>query len=160
MRTAAFVTYNTLGDRFLSSGWHDREDRRALVLQNTRGRSWAADQAIAKSSGQYDQECDTVRSEISDLWGQLQEHLHELDIIVIYVGSNGSEHAIALAANLPASKVIFVSCDCNLSAKRNAVQRTGLTEARWIDCECGGHQTMGRLYNVFMRGELLTRAAN
>ena len=34
--------------------------------------------------------------------------------------------------------------------------RSGLTAARWVWCECGGHRTMERLFQRYMAtGELL-----
>lgn len=163
MRKVAFVTYNRVGDGVVS-GWHDSNGRQALVLQNSRGEEWAVD-PIYKSSPNYSRakvECvDRVRDEIGNLWGQLQEVLPELDHIVVYVGSAGSERAIELAAQLPASKVTFVGCDCGLPFKEATVLRAGLAEARRMLCECGGVRTMGRLYAAFMAtGELRTSESN
>lgn len=152
MKHIAFVTYNAVGN--LSSGWHDRDGRRALVLQNTKGRSWAAQQG-PQSPDELAAGAGTVRNEIDALWGQLQNALPNLDHIVVYVGASGSEQAIALASSLPASKVTFVGCDCSYGSKVAAIRRSGLTEARWVWCECGGHWTMGRLFESFMAGELL-----
>ncbi len=143
MKNIAFVTYNTVGNS-ISSGWHDGSDgRRALVLQNTTGARWA----VAPGSGIH---ADRVESTIDNLWGQLHEALPDLDQLVVYVGDSGSERAIELAGKLPSSKVTFVGCGCNGYAKRCKAQAAGLAEARWLTCECGGHGTMGRLFQRFM----------
>lgn len=147
MNNVAFVTYNSVGDN-LSSGWHGSGERRALVLQNTRGRRWA----VEPRTGIH---ADRVMGEIGDLWGQLQQALSELDHIVIYVGDSGSEHAIELAAKLPASKVTFVACGCGFARKESMARAVVGLEARVLSCECGGHRTMGRLFQRFMdSGEL------
>ncbi|MBI4457791.1 hypothetical protein HY633_02410 [Candidatus Uhrbacteria bacterium] len=159
MKNVAFVTYNTVGDQ-LSSGWHDGPGgRRALLIQNTRGQRWGARSNPGVPSGgnrTTDESADRVRGEIDTLWGQLQQALSELDHVVVYVGANGSEQAIAHAAKLPASKVTFVGCTCGLPYKESMVRSAGLASARRVVCECGGHRTMGRIFTRFMEtGELL-----
>lgn len=157
MNSVAFVTYNTVGDN-LSSGWHGSNGRRAFVLQNGRGERWAVDKFYQSDGPDYRRSAhaDHVREEISALWRQLQEALPDLDHVVVYVGSQGSERAIALAAQLPASKVTFVGCDCGLEIKEAMVQAAGLRDAQRMLCECGGHRTMEALYERFMvTGELL-----
>lgn len=157
MQKVAFVTYNQVGNG-LTNGWHDSNGRQALILQNSRGEEWAVD-SIYNATPNYSRakvECvDRVLDEIGNLWRKLQESLSELDQIVVYVGSAGSERAIELAAQLPASKVTFVGCDCGLPFKEAAVQRAGLAEARRMLCECGGIRTMGKLFANYMEtGEL------
>jgi len=143
MKKIAFITYNTLSGE-ISSGWHDGpRGRRALILQNTKGEgSRETGAAIGEANR---------REQICSLWIELQKSLPELDHVVIYVGSNGSESAITLAAQLPASKVTFVGCDCGLSYKEVLIRLAGLTEAGRILCECGGHRTMEKLYLSFMK---------
>ena len=140
-KAIAFVTYNTVGDG-LSSGWHGSGDRRAFVVQNSTGRRWGASTDPVRPGANTDANAGRVMDEIDTLWGQLQQALSELDHVVVYVGDRGSEVAIDLAAKLPASKVTFVLCSCNRYSKVAMIQRAGLTDARLIGCECGGHGTM------------------
>ena len=140
MESVAFVTYNSVG-RDLSSGWHGSNGRRALVLQNSKGEG-------ALSGGPIGSE--RRLEEIDILWGELQKALSSLDHVVIYVGTRGSERAIELAAELPASKVTFVGCDCGLPIKEILIQAAGLYEAGRFLCECGGHRTMEMLNEHFM----------
>lgn len=162
MQSVAFVTYNTVGDN-LSSGWHASNGRRAFVLQNTKGQRWGAriDPDVPAGDLRQTKECaDRVADEIGSLWRELQRALPELDHIVVYVGSRGSERAIALAAQLPASKVTFVGCECGLFQKEVLIRAAGMAEWRLVLCECGGHRTMERLFQRFMNtGELQPRAA-
>ncbi|MEK7584429.1 MAG: hypothetical protein AAB490_04230 [Patescibacteria group bacterium] len=161
MKNVAFVTYNTVGDK-LSSGWHGSNGRRALVLQNSSGDRWAVDKFYRSDPASYrrSDHASHVMDEISNLWNELQTVLSEIDHIVVYVGSRGSEQAIALAAQLPASKVTFVGCDCGILVKEAMVQAAGLAKARRLLCECGGHRTMETLFESFMEtGELLPVAA-
>lgn len=130
------------------------------MLQNTRGERWAVD-SFFRTDDAYRRRkyADHVRDEIGTLWGKLQETIAEIEHVVVYVGSNGSERAIALAAQLPASKVTFVGCDCGLLQKEAMVQTAGLAAARRMLCECGGHRTMGQLFERFMEtGELAPAA--
>lgn len=162
MQSVAFVTYNTVGDN-LSSGWHASNGRRAFLLQNTKGQRWAARSNPDVPAGDTRTEketADRVADEISILWGELQTALPELDHVVVYVGARGSERAIALAVQLPASKVTFVGCECGLFQKEVLIRAAGMAEWRLVLCECGGHQTMERLFQRFMEtGDLQPEAA-
>jgi 1-aminocyclopropane-1-carboxylate deaminase/D-cysteine desulfhydrase-like pyridoxal-dependent ACC family enzyme len=94
-------------------------------------------------------------AEVDQLWGELQRVVNDIDHVVVYVGSNGSEHAITLAAQLPSSKVTFVGCDCGLPEKEALIQASGLADAKLMLCECGGHWTMEALFQRFMEtGEI------
>ena len=161
LKNVAFVTYNTVGDK-LSSGWHKSNGRRAFLLQNSTGK-WGARRDPNVPSGPMrvtDEYADRVSEEISSLWSELQTVLSEIDHVVVYVGSRGSERAIALAAQLSASQVTFVGCDCGILIKEAMVQAAGLAKARRLLCECGGHRTMETLFECFMEtGELLPVAA-
>jgi len=147
----AFVTYNSVG-RNLSSGWHGTPDRRALVLQNTKGEAWAVnpDNPLRSADGDYGPSRARRTEEIDRLWGQLQEHLPELDHLVVYVGTGGSDRAVELASQLPASKVTFVGCDCNMGHKVQLLRRYGFSNDQTVMSECGGIQTMGELFESFM----------
>lgn len=171
MRTCAFVTYNTVGEG-LSSGWHEGlAGRRAFVLQNTRGEHQAAtsDPFSDFLTSTFGSESDrrAVRSrrlsrrgeEIDKLWGQLQEVLSDLDHFVVYVGAAGSERAISLAGALPEQKITFVACDCSLPFKERLIRDAGLINAGRVLSECGGHETMRKLYDNFLQGgELLPQS--
>lgn len=147
MNNVAFLTYNTVWND-LSNGWHEfPNERRLFVLQNTKG---DGSLATGKPIG-----ADRRREEIEALWIQLQQELSGLDHVVIYLGARGTERAIELARQLPASKVTFVSCGCGLPVKEVLIQGAGLTDCGRILCECGGHQTMAALAELFLAtGEL------
>ena len=135
MQTAAFLTYNKIGqDSNLQDGWHESNGRRAFVLQNTKG------DGSYRNGGPIGTE--RRREEAGLLWAKVREVLPQLDHVVVYVGTGGSEQAITLAAQLPASKVTFVACDCNLFHKEMLIQQSGLSEAGRVLCECGGHRAM------------------
>lgn len=156
-KTAAFVTYNNLGGG-IANGWHERDGRRGLVLQNTKGHLFVARREPNTPAGESRLDMDSVqrvKDEIGNLWGQLQKSLPELDLIVVYVGDSGSERAIELAATLPATKTVFVACNCGWGRKMAKLHAVGLSAARVVECGCGGHGTMGWLFERFMAtGEL------
>lgn len=158
LKNVAFLTYNSVGEG-LGNGWHASNGRRALVLQNTKGARWLADQGPLDPDG-HATETGRVRDEISSLWDELQKGIADLDHVVVYVGSDGSEQAIALAAKLPEDKVTLVACGCGLFQKKVLARALGLPNPRWVRSECGGHRTMKSLYECFMEtGELLPVAA-
>lgn len=146
MKTCAFVTYNQLGEGNVVSGWHEENGRRALVLQNTKGRGALRGPDSKGGIGR-----DARLEQIDLLWTDLEKALPELDHVVVYVGTNGSERAIELVGqHLSADKVTFVGCDCGLPFKELLVQAAGLPKAGRILCECGGHHAMLSLYERFM----------
>ena len=167
-KSVAFVTYNSVGEG-LSSGWHESNGRRALVVQNTKCARWAGPGPLAtaflymmddvvgrEATRDADRQAhDARRGEIGNVWTELQKSLPELDHVVVYVGTGGSEHAIELASKLPAHQVSFVLCDCNLRRKTAMIAEAGLSDAGVVLCECGGHRTMKLLFQDFMAtGEL------
>lgn len=155
MKNAAFVTYNLVGRGILDSGWHEgSENRRALVVQNTRGVPWGARESVEKPCGEKRNSLEYVRrvcGEIESAWGKLQEALPALDHIIVYVGARGSENAIALAAQLPEEKVTFVMCDCGWDEKLALIEEAGMSGAGVVECDCGGHDKMHELLQKFMR---------
>lgn len=140
MNNVAFVTYNTLDG--IESGWLEANGRRALVLQNTNG---SGSRSVGSPIGAVQRV-----EQITMLWAELLGQLTKLDHIVVYLGARGSERAIALATQLPASKVTFVSCDCGLPFKEVMIQSAGLDDAGRVRCECGGHQTISRMIRDFL----------
>ena len=132
------------------------------MIQNSRGEKWAVSGLYDADPDSYRRSSDTcvdrVRDEISLLWEELRKGLTGLDHVVVYVGSKGSERAIALAAELPESKVTFVGCDCAIPQKMAAIEQAGLSRAGRILSECGGRHTMKHLYDAFMAGGLGTVA--
>ncbi len=151
MKTCAFVTYNQLGEGNISSGWHEKNGRRALVLQNTKGRGALRGPDSKGGIGR-----DARLEQIELHWAELAKALPELDHVVVYVGTSGSERAIELVAeHLPASKVTFVGCDCGLPIKELMIQSSGLNDAQRYLCGCGGHRAMEHFFKGFMeKGEI------
>ncbi len=142
MKKAAFLSYNSIAG--FSAGWIDgTTDCKALIIPCSHGSS-------AAPKVRSEAQCHDVTNEITRLWAQLREHVKELDYIVVYVGSDGSENAITLASELPSEKVTFVMCDCRLGTKDELLRRAGHTNARQIMCECRGLETMGRLCKRFL----------
>ncbi len=156
----AFVTYNSIGDGNLSSGWHERNGNHALLLQNTKGFAWAfhentGDVRTIEDLPEGYFRSDTphvgvVTEQIEQLWEQLVREIDTLDFLVIYVGSTGSKRFIELAKELPAEKITFVACDCDLVNKTNKIFGAGLQGAGRLLCECGGNKTMGELLHKFL----------
>ena len=146
MNKIGFITYNSLPG--LENGWIKSLDgsRSALIVQDTNGRGSLQD-------GQRTRTEEEIRREITKSWESLEASLPELDHVVIYVGSNGSEDAIERAAKkVPTRKLTFVGCGCGIEKKEALIQSAGLGGARRILCECGGHRTMAALVRSFLEG--------
>ena len=142
MKKAAFLSYNAIAG--FNAGWYDGNDCKVLVIPNSKGQLFAA--VLSGESGNR-----IVTNEINDLWKKLGEVITEIDYVVVYVGTDGSEIAIELASKLPADKVVYVLCDCGLSDKQRMIKSAGHELARQIICECRGLQTMSRLCKSFLQ---------
>jgi hypothetical protein len=159
MQTAAFVTYNNVRDpqtkQPVESGWHDKDERRALVLQSTNSNTFA-EACTRLLMGLYtprviDATIDTTSQRIDQLWPVLTEVINTLEHVVIYVGVNGTEHAIKMASQLPIEKLVFLMCDCDIPWKRGLLADVGLQNAKTIIIrECGGEHSMGKAYRDFL----------
>lgn len=132
-KKVGFITYNFLSG--VDSGWTHRNGRSALVVHNTNGRGSLAEGRRTRST-------EEIQADIASIWGTLEKSLPELDHLVVYVGSNGSEKAIELAAKVPVEKLTFIGCSCGTSEKDAMLSAVGLGSARRFGCECGGHHTM------------------
>lgn len=138
---AAFVSYNAIQD--FNAGWHNSESHSVLIIPNSKGAYLAA-----LFEGESGNRC--VTDEITRLWQQLSDSLAEIDKVVVYVGTDGSEVAIDLAGRLPAERVVYVLCNCDIDAKRRKIARVGHEQAAKILCECRGISTMSRLALQFL----------
>jgi len=140
------LTYNTVGSpQAYGNGWHRNEDREVFVASHPRGQVWGA------GSGTLHETARIAAGVVQQAFEQIESNLDELDHLYVYVGDRGSEGAVALAARLPASKVTFVFCDCNLGSKRATVRAQGLSGSEEILCECGGHRTLERLVRQYLQ---------
>ena len=142
MKTA-LISYNTFvdGER---NGWKSQGENSVLLLQNADGDKWGTSQ----SGETHEQWHEATKAIVDPRWGQLQIELPTIDKVVFYVGSYGAERVIELAAEhgLTPDRATFVLCDCNMTKKMGVIRSRGFASSRVIDCECGGHRTMWRLY--------------
>ncbi|HRH25657.1 MAG TPA: hypothetical protein PLD99_01735 [Parcubacteria group bacterium] len=145
---AAMISYNTFvaGNE---NGWKNQGDNNLLLLQNADGNMWGTSQ-FGKTAEQWN---DETKSLIDPLWADLERELASLDVVVFYVGSYGAERIIELAAEhgLTPDRAVFVFCDCNMEKKSEVLRARGFENSRVIDCECGGHTTMRRVYTEILR---------
>jgi hypothetical protein len=142
MKTA-MISYNTFvqGEE---NGWKHGPNAAVLLLQNTTGATWGTSQS-GKSHDEWYAETVAI---VDPLWEQLKSELPTLDCVIMYVGSHGAERIIELAAlyGLTPDRALFVLCHCNSGYKMMAISTNGFEASPIIGCECGGHETMKRLY--------------
>lgn len=145
--TAVFLTYNTVGEpKTYHNGTLSRNGHQAVIVQHPRGMIWGVpERAQADDLGRA-----ACRTLVQELYSRTLG-LEELpDHVVVYVGSDGSEGAISLAATLPPERVTFVMCACNWSQKLHLIAGAKMEAARIVRCGCGGHGTMERLLQQFL----------
>ena len=142
-----FLTYNTVGNpQAFANGWHRDGDREVFVASHPKGKTWGA------GVGTLHETARIASGVVAQTFEKIEDILEELDRLYVYVGDSGSEGAVALASRLPAHKVTFVICDCNLGTKWATVRSQGLCGSGEILCECGGHRTLERLARQFLQG--------
>lgn len=151
----AMMSYNTFVPG-QTNGWAAKGNNAVLLLQNERGDLWGIEtlpmaQGIAKCRGLID-----------NLWTQLEAELPTLDAFMFYVGAEGAEHVIELAAQhgLKPEKANFILCKCQYGMKRGMIQNLGFGSSLVINCECGGQTTMGRIFReILEQGQLPSRSS-
>lgn len=142
----AMISYNTFV-KGSENGWKEGNGGSILLLQNQNGSAWGLPQFVPPQSG-----AQFCRDMINCLWDKLREVLPTIDKVIFYVGSNGAERAIELAAEngLTPDRAIFVFCDCNYSVKAELIRSRGFSCSKVVGCERGGYSTMRRIYNDFL----------
>lgn len=152
----AMISYNTFVDGE-HNGWKNNGDNSVLLLQNSNGSKWGMTQNIpaprSEAGKQWNFEAKTL---LDPLWEELKRELPTIDKVVFYVGSDGAERVIDLAGDngLTPDHAIFVMCDCNMSRKMGVVRDRGFSSSQRVMCECGGHNTMNRIYRSALNGSL------
>ena len=147
----ALVSYNIFLDDE-ESGWKSQGDNSVYLLQNSGHGYRVCDEKFAAPQGAKRDAEDSialVQSQINKHWQILADILSELDFVVVYIGTHGAERAIELAhaRQLDPQKVIFVLCDCKKKAKLELLGQFGFARSQRITCECGGHESMRRIYH-------------
>jgi len=142
---AAVVSYNAFNRE--ANGWHCRGENEVLLVQNDDGSLWGA-----KQSGTPQDMATEGSRLVTAKWTDIGADLLSLDLVVVYVGSYGAETIITLAAesSVPAGKMVFVMCDCNLANKNRLIGRHGYEGSRKIMCHCGGRTEMSRIFPSLM----------
>ncbi len=90
-------------------------------------------------------------------WESLSRLLPTLDRVIVYVGTDGSDENIDLAAKHCGTRVpvTFVFCDCNLDLKKQLLASNGFDREKFVLCLCGGKEKMEEIYERFIEtGEL------
>lgn len=169
-KTAVFLTYNSVGEPgAFPNGPVQSNGHTAIIVQHPKGKRWGASTAVGgldpvKQNPQLAPEGTGERKAQSTAFGNERERLvadlyagffdqnqvDDIDFIVVYVGTGGSEGAIELAASLPHEKVRMVMCDCNLWHKQDLFSQHKL-KAPIMMCECGGRSTMKKLVDEFLQ---------
>ena len=152
----ALVSYNIfLEDE--DNGWKTQGDNSIFLLQNSGHGYRVCNERFGAPQGEQrdaKDSVDLVQGLINRHWQILSDILSELDHVVVYVGTHGAEKAIELAhvANLDPQKMSFVLCDCKKAVKLDLLKRFGFAGSRKIDCECGGQESMRRIYHRVFDG--------
>jgi hypothetical protein len=140
------ISYNTFV-RGISNGLQHKGNNSVLLLQNENGDEWGAGKVESiEELGSTKVAC---QKQINQLWIQLVAELPVLEKVIFYVGAEGSEKTIELAAQngLAPERAVFVLCDCGIDIKLHIIRSFGFSDSQIIMCECGGHDTMFQIYH-------------
>ena len=142
MEKVAFVTYNKIGSDYgppeYKNGIIKTESKEIHIFQNERETfaEWEREGSPMGEAMAHAARTAAARA----VTGKLR--LEELDRIYLYVGASGGEKAIEQTRDLPASKLTYVMCDCDMKHKLNLIRVIGNADARVIRSECGGNFTL------------------
>ncbi|TSC56097.1 MAG: hypothetical protein G01um101418_464 [Parcubacteria group bacterium Gr01-1014_18] len=140
----AIISYNEFVD-CEGNGWKVAGKNSVLLLQNTGS-------AYLKSITMEERQKE-IKEVTNPLWIQLQNERANIDKIVLYVGSNGSEELIEQLAKqgLTYDQAIFVFCDCDITQKIQLIKKNQLESSQFVLSECGGRETMLKIYKDILR---------
>jgi len=160
----ALLTYNCIGEAGeYQNGWLELNGHSIFIGQNSKGLEWGSgpipisqdpDSEFDELGNPAKQYSESRKEIVFGLAEQLKDALHQLDLLVVYLGVKGSEAGLALASELPAEKIAIVTCGCEREAKHEMVKKVGLINAGKITCSCGGQSKMKKLLEEMI--ELLT----
>lgn len=89
------------------------------------------------------------------LWDELRKAASTIDKIIFYVGTSQSiVRAIEICKeyNIPADRVILLTCNANKSTKREVIEEMLFSAARVLYVDYGGSAAMMRLYQGILQG--------
>lgn len=141
----AIVTYNRIGEGKYENGVLNARDKQIYIAQNGHLAKWAYN----PNSGTREEAIDARQRAARSVASQIA--LDEMDKIFIYVGNSGGEEAIRQTRGLPANKVTYVMCDCNMGQKKSMIRHLGNEDAKIIYCECGGRETLQRILDGILK---------
>lgn len=137
MRTALFVTYNSVG-RNLVNGLHSNGKNQAFVFQGFIRKDSSGPDLAAK------------RKMMISLWRKALRSvdLRKVHLVVLYCGKVPAV-SIWLGAGVPVHKLRFVHCGCG-RLRVPFLRGLEMDKAAWIQSECGGIETLYQIYRYFM----------
>lgn len=140
MASVLFITYRTLPyTNGLNIGVHDVYVHSGTVYHPAR----STDQVI-----------DEIRR-ISEI---VTPEITMYNKIVLYIGATGSEEMINIVRGIPAEKVVFVTCDCDLYQKRELFDDAGFSESEVVLCDCRDSKVMPELITAYLHQKNLKLA--
>lgn len=142
----AIVTYNRIGQGQYQNGVMKSGDKEIYIAQNGHRSKWAADPDYPNQYDRAQTRAMVARSVIS------QVNLKDMDKIFMYVGARGGDAAIEETRSIPAEKITYVMCDCGYGAKLGIIKDYGNKNARTMQCECGGRETLERILKGLLNG--------
>ena len=89
---------------------------------------------------------------IMGIWKKFAEFTvnEKVDYIITYLGRYAAEMTMGLASKIPAEKMIYLVCDCNLENKEKIIDAIGHGNSHQISCECHGSETMAQICQKFL----------
>lgn len=141
----AIITYNVVGEGIY--GDVIRCDGREIYIVQNRHRSfWGADRSLP--SGEIAESRNRIAKRTID--DAMKLSLKDMDKIFLYVGSGGGEEIILETRMLPAEKITYIMCDCNLWLKEQLIESVGNADSKIIMSECGGQKTMEKILKSYL----------
>ncbi|HRZ30271.1 MAG TPA: hypothetical protein P5274_01205 [Candidatus Paceibacterota bacterium] len=96
---------------------------------------------------------------IRRVWNKVEEgKFFPIDLAVVFLGDDNKDVCFSVGKlmehKVSPDRVIFVFCFCRESFKERILEENGYGSSRVINCDCGGHQEMGKIYRQAMLGIL------
>lgn len=146
VKRVGFFTYNAIPG--ITNGWHRGVNgRQAFVIGNQTDENLDNTGFFSDPASQWN-----ISRQVLRTWPEFEHQLSRLERVVLYLGTAGCQSVIVQALGYPPRAAMFLMSAENISSKLFVLALADfLPDARRIDCEPGGQESMQRLIYAFLQ---------
>jgi hypothetical protein len=151
VKRVGFFSYNAITG--ITNGWHRGiHGRQAFVIGNQTDENLDNQGFFSDPASQWN-----ISRQVTRTWPEFECQLSRLERVVLYLGTAGCQSVIVQALGYPPRCSMFLMSPQNISSKLFVLALADfLPDARRIDCEPGGQESMRRIIESFLERPVWT----